>query len=255
MAPRLLSQVRSLANALLRRAGMQIMRVENLPETETSHLLSVLDRYAVDCVLDAGANRGQFARKLRRAGYTGWILSFEPVAEVFTQLCEAAQGDPKWRTFRLALGESAETKEIVVYEHSVFSSFHPVSEYARSVFGELRESRRERVEVCRLDGVVPEQQTQCGFRNLFLKMDTQGFDAAVFRGAAGILPQLRGLQTELPLLQVYDGGEDGFEFVRELTAQGFRISGMFPVNKDPQTLAVIEYDCVMVRHGGEDTSG
>ena len=38
---------------------------------------------AVDCVFDVGAHVGEYSTSLRRAGYSGDIVSFEPVSGSF----------------------------------------------------------------------------------------------------------------------------------------------------------------------------
>ena len=43
-----------------------------------------------------GANRGQYARRLRRTGFKGHIASFEPVPAVFEELRATAAEDPRW---------------------------------------------------------------------------------------------------------------------------------------------------------------
>src|SRR5437868_7811678 len=45
-------------------------------------LRHVLGKLSINCVLDVGANRGQFGTLLRGIGYTGWIISFEPIRPV-----------------------------------------------------------------------------------------------------------------------------------------------------------------------------
>src|SRR5829696_1677907 len=62
-----------------------------LLEEQVTAILRDLD---VNCVLDVGANVGQFGRKLRRGGYEGRIASFEPLAEFAAKLRRKAQKDP-----------------------------------------------------------------------------------------------------------------------------------------------------------------
>src|SRR5579871_2898133 len=68
------------------------------------HLQDLFEDLEIDCVLDVGANAGQYGQFLReQVGYRGLIFSFEPVSDTYSQLCTAAKGDPKWKTFCLAL--------------------------------------------------------------------------------------------------------------------------------------------------------
>jgi len=46
------------------------------------HLQALFARLKIDCVIDVGAHLGQFGRLVRRLGYEGTIISFEPVLAV-----------------------------------------------------------------------------------------------------------------------------------------------------------------------------
>ena len=61
------------------------------PDSDIGHFLTVLceDR-GIACVIDVGAHRGGFGQNLLRSGYTGKIVSFEPVLSFFTALTQVA---------------------------------------------------------------------------------------------------------------------------------------------------------------------
>ena len=40
----------------------------------------------IDLLLDVGANEGQYALRMRRAGFQGRIVSFEPLSDAFAAL-------------------------------------------------------------------------------------------------------------------------------------------------------------------------
>ena len=64
------------------RLGLDVQRY---PGSDPLHGLSLLLRHlAVDLVVDVGANDGGYARSLRRLGYAGQIVSFEPLAGPFS---------------------------------------------------------------------------------------------------------------------------------------------------------------------------
>ena len=56
-----------------------------------AHLLSHLRRSETDVVLDVGANSSQFALALFNAGFTGRIISFEPLSLAHAAFSEAVQ--------------------------------------------------------------------------------------------------------------------------------------------------------------------
>ena len=90
-------------------------------EPVQEHLAELFARTRPECVLDVGANAGQYGTLLRAHGYQGWIVSFEPVAGPFEQLREAAGRDRRWRVLPQALGARRERRRIAVAEVSQLS--------------------------------------------------------------------------------------------------------------------------------------
>ena len=152
----------------------------------SEHLLAeqvawVLRATEVNCVLDVGANVGQFGSALRKRGYTGRIVSFEPVRSAFARLSAAVADDPQWHAHRLALGSADGTAEIHT-DPRTLSSLLPASEFGRSWRHRLREGGTEPVTVRRLDGLFGEVTAGLPEVRAYLKLDTQGFDLEAFRG-------------------------------------------------------------------------
>lgn len=211
--------------------------------SHASQMRSIVEKFGIDLVIDVGANEGQFALALR-SFYGGEILSFEPVASAFEKLAAAAALDPAWQVRRLALGSRASTQAIHVAERSVFSSLLPANAYSARRFGQgTRAASTEVVSVRRLEDVLDEIRPAA--RRIFLKLDTQGYDTEVFRGAGNWLARVVALQSEVSLVAIYEGMPHWTDTVAVYEAAGFGVVAMFPVTQDAGR--VIEYDCLMTK--------
>ncbi len=216
-----------------------------LRHVHDEHLAWVLQRRQINVVLDVGANRGQFATTLRALGYTGRIVSFEPVAEFCRRLEERASLDPDWKVIRCAVG--AEPGVRTIHVAGRLTSLLPASEFGVEWKKKLEQPTGEEVLVRRLDEVLPEAVDGVADPRVFLKMDTQGFDLEVFRSAGGRVDQILGLQSEVPCLPLYDDMPGFADLVGAYEEAGFAISGLFPVTRHVRSMRLIELDLVMVR--------
>lgn len=226
--------------------GFDFIKRGHFDQSYGAHLLMVFGSRGIDCVLDVGANIGQYGRFLREIGYTGYIVSFEPVKSAYEKLVNVSEGDSKWICHNMALGDKAETLRINVFGDTQFSSFLEASDYSKAMWQDIRQYATEDVAVVKLDEVFDSIKSITGCRNFYLKLDTQGFDLSVFRGAGESLRDIHAMQSELSLISVYDGMESSFTGIEKYREAGFLISGLFPINIEP-SLAVIEYDCVLVK--------
>lgn len=73
---------------------------------------ALMEHLGIDLVLDVGANTGQYASSLRKAGYRAQIVSFEPLHRAYSRLARSAECDRRWRAVRLALG--ARDREAII---------------------------------------------------------------------------------------------------------------------------------------------
>ena len=209
--------------------------------------LGVLLRlYRVNCVLDVGAHKGQHARLLRSAGYTGRIVSFEPVPGVASVLARRAARDPAWEVRQLAVGREDGRQEMRVVPGTL-SSMLPATEFGASRYERLREPTAVTVDVRRLDGLLDELVHGIAEPRIMLKLDTQGFDLEAFAGLGDRVQDVVALQSEVALLSIYEHAPRMAEALATYEAAGFEVAGMYPVTRHRPTGRVLEYDCVMVR--------
>jgi FkbM family methyltransferase len=212
--------------------------------SELAFLKQLLADLAIDCVLDVGANRGQFATELRKIGYTGYIVSFEPVKREYLKLQAAFRKDARWRGYQLALGSSDEMKPIMIppYLTEMSSLLEPAA-HAR-VGGENYQT--EMVEVRRLDGVFASRLGDLPVSRIFLKMDTQGYDLEVFKGTSGCRTLIHGIQSELSVRPVYEGMPHYLEALDTYESAGFELDN-FSVVARRSDGALVEMNCFMRR--------
>ncbi|MEV1068429.1 FkbM family methyltransferase [Streptomyces sp. NPDC050263] len=217
------------------------------------HVAAMLELYGVNCVFDVGANTGQYAKGLRRHGYTGRIVSFEPTSQAFARLEAAASDDPDWRVYRCGLGREETTAEIHT-GWKTMNSLLPASDYGKGRYGRFAKPDTEEIRVRRLAEVMDEALDGLADPRPYLKMDTQGYDLEVFAGAGDRIAEFAGMQSEVAVLKLYEGSPGMGEAVAAYEAAGFGITGMYPVTREAGTGRVIEFDCVLMRADAAPTA-
>lgn len=220
-------------------------RVHQYPEVQA--LKRFLSAFDVDCLFDVGANRGQYATMLRKdVGYKGLILSFEPNPDVHDELARRAKSDPKWQAFNMALSDFDGTASFNIMAADQFSSLKSPSGAQEAIFADLNKVMRTVEMQCRrLDTLLPELRARHNFARPFLKMDTQGHDLAVCEGTGNALAEMLGVQTELGVRPIYEGGTGYRAMIEWLEARGFVPSAFFANNKGHFPL-LVEMDGIFV---------
>ena len=213
----------------------------------TLYLRRLFEYLAVDCVLDVGANTGQYAAWLRdEVGYNGLIVSFEPIPRHAQALAHLAKQKPRWVVNNYALGRTTGKQAFNITADTEFSSFLAPGGAEAGRFAGLNDViERVSVDVRTLDEVIPEICRDHGVRNVYLKLDTQGFDLEILRGGADVLDSLVGLQLEMSVRQIYDKAPCFQEAIAYLQDNGFIVSQFFPNNAGHFPI-LIEFDCYAV---------
>jgi FkbM family methyltransferase len=217
------------------------------PESsEWARLTRMLSAHGVTTVLDVGANTGQYAKNLQDAGFTGRIVSFEPVLEAHTELCRAARNNSSWTVAeRMAIGDRNGRAEIHVAGNLASSSLLPMLDSHSAAAPGSGFVATQSVPVARLDNVAP------GFLingdRVFVKIDVQGFEKKVLDGAPILLERAVGLQLELSLTPLYEGETLFQPMVDTLHESNFDLWGLIPGFVDNRTGRLLQVDAVFFK--------
>jgi FkbM family methyltransferase len=234
------------ARLIARSAAIEVPRLysERLWKRD---LVKQLQSRQVDVVLDVGSNSGQYAASLRRAGYQGRIISFEPLSEPFSILESRASKDSLWDCHRYALGDVDGTISINVAGNAgQSSSVLPMLKSHQSALPAANYIGTEEVPIYRLDSVAP--QILRSADAVFLKVDVQGFEKQVLDGSGSTVnDRCVGMQLELSFVPLYEGGMLVREALDLVYSLGFTLTGLLPCFTDLRDGRTLQADGIFFR--------
>jgi FkbM family methyltransferase len=223
------------------RAGLDVHRLDL---SHSASRVATLRRHRITVVLDVGANTGQYVDWLRSFGYHQRVVSFEPVPEVFEELRERLQGDELWLGVQAAVGAQSGTATMHVTHDSKCSSlltprriddYIPGAAVADSVEVALVSLDDQWDEFVRPDDRVA------------LKVDVQGFEAAVLDGVADHVQSVSVIEVEVSLSELYEGAAAPAELLGRLGQDGFNIVSLDRGFVDSETGQVLDIDVLFER--------
>lgn len=186
------------------------------PAVEHRELLASL---APDLLLDVGANRGQFSLVARATHPRVPIHAFEPQpgeAAIYRQLIASRPGVV---LHELALGDQPGEADLHISRRKDSSSLLPIGELQAKLFPSTEEVGTHRVKVVTLDSLKANWATA---KRILLKLDVQGFELGVLRGAPETLRQCAYVYAECSEVPLYTGQALYPEVAAFLAGHGFR---------------------------------
>lgn len=199
----------------------------------------------IDVTIDVGANRGQYALWLRSLGYKGRIISFEPVPETFAALAEAASHDRRWECHNVALGPTDGRAELLIAANSIGSSVYAPTDAHLRLVPEAAEVGRVKASMRSLASLWP--GLDCDGGRVFLKVDVEGYELDVLRGALPILDAVALMELEISLAPMYAGAPLLDTVLPWLTERGYRTVALEQNHEDGPTGQMMMVDGLFER--------
>lgn len=240
--------VKKLVSDILRPFGLKLVQIK--PQTSPEAALGrMLTFNRIDTVLDVGANEGQYANLLRKLGFAGRIISFEPWEPAHRRLQSAAKRDSHWTIApRCALGnEEGQICLNVSSNDGLSSSVLPMLDAHRRAAPDVITVGSEVVPITRLDtalhGLLPDEQ------RVFLKLDVHGYELEVLRGATKLFSKIVGAQLELCLVPLWQGQPLFGELTEFMLSEDYSMWGLLPGLADNSTGRLLQVDAIFFRDG------
>lgn len=190
------------------------------------HTMMGLKGLPIRSIFDVGANEGQFARSIVKHFPAAKLYCFEPLPQPFAILQKWAAGRPDTHVFNIALGDVPGSVPMYIHtDHTPSSSILRTTSLSTALYPVTARQEETMVAVRRLDDVVAELPRPPE-GDILVKMDVQGFEANVIRGARQFLAgAVRACIVEVSLDELYEGQGAFRDVFNELDPLGYRYAG------------------------------
>jgi len=231
---------------LSRSLGIDLKKY-NVQTSEAAKMQRLLAYHNIDLVFDVGANIGQYAKLLRELGYSGRIVSFEPLSSAYSQLKAVSKKDPLWEIApQTAIGNQEGEITINIAGNSQSSSALPMLDAHLESAPESAYSGSETVKLSRLD-TLAKDYIKSETKSIFLKIDVQGLEKQVLEGATAILPLVKGIKLELSLVPLYEGQVLFKEMIDIVEKLGYELYGIEPGFTAEKTGRMLQMDGIFFK--------
>lgn len=201
-------------------------------------------KYEFETIIDIGANKGQFAARFRVLFPEAWIYSFEPIPEVYDQLCKRFKSDSKFKAFNLGLGEQSGSIDFFQNEFTDSSSALPMKRLHKENFPRTSNEKQIQIKIDRLDEVM---KTIMMSYPILIKIDVQGFEEMVILGGKEALKKASIVIVEVSFYELYENQVYFKTIYDHMLSLDFSYRGNYEQLISPLDGCVLQADAIFVK--------
>ncbi len=234
------SSIQSIIRKTVNKTGFDIIRFK----PQVADIL--VSKYGINSIFDVGANIGQYALRKRKRGYVGKMISFEPLSDAFTELTKKTKNDPLWNAVNIGLADYDGEASINISQASVFSSMLNPAPLLNQIYPE--ESKyisKETITVCKIDSIFNDYYNPGD--KVFMKIDAQGYEENILKGAESSFEYITGMQLELSFVPHYESELIITQIVENLAKKDFTLVSLEPLSHNLSAGNLLQADGIFVR--------
>lgn len=214
------------SNQMARTSREFISRLGANIESPFPSIVRNLTEAKISNVIDVGANVGQFGLDIRRHGFKGQIVSYEPADKTFETLSHTAMRHKPWKAIKLGLGSVESQRTINISGNSgLSSSILDMGSLHLENFPDSAFVSQQLISVSTLDKQL--EHLRLKPHEIMLKMDVQGFESEVLKGASLSLSKIPLCYLEVSITPLYIGESSFLPILIELSKFGHQVIDVF----------------------------
>jgi len=151
----------------------------------------------IKTVIDIGSNKGQFSLLTRYYFPKAKIYSFEPQGRILSKQKKIFSNDSNIKFFQMGLGNEKCNKKFYVTNREDSSSFlEPKNTYVET----YKIKSFKKIKINKLENMINSDKLE---KNVLVKLDVQGFELEVLKGAKKLLNKIDYIITEMSYQNIY----------------------------------------------------
>ncbi len=234
-------------NKIIAFTGYKISNLKYNYDNELN-LIKSLNFFSVKSIIDVGANEGQFVLRLLKNNFKGNVISFEPITDAYKKLLINAEKNKKRISWHVAekcgLGSKNFSQDIFISHHSESSSLLKILPKHTDLKPLSKIISTEKIIIKKLDSFYDAVKKLD--KNIFLKIDTQGYELEVLKGAEKTLKLITALVVEVSLVKLYEKQPLWLDIVNFLKERNFIVWSVDRVMGDVSTGESYQLDITFV---------
>lgn len=203
-----------------------------------------LQNMNINTVIDVGAHKGEFALQLHQLLPTARFYCFEPLPDIFLELKANLKDLQTFTVFNFAIGDRQGELAMYRSDFSPSSSLLKMAELHQKSFPYTSGEKLETVKVKTLNQIGTEIRLE---DNILLKIDVQGYEDRVIRGASNIIERSKVVIVETSFFELYEKQVLFGDIYRLLNEQGFIYSGTWEETKSPIDGIPLQQDSIFIK--------
>ena len=194
--------------------------------------------------IDVGANRGMLTKTVNYFFPSCNIYSFEPIMACFYELKKLEKSILTLKTINCALSDYNGSAQFYENNYDYSSSLLKMNKRHVSAFPYSKETSAYKVSVYKLDFFGDIIKTVAPS---MLKLDVQGAELKVMRGAGIFLESINYILCEMSFVELYKGQPLVNEIIDYLYEKRFVLIDLLDFRRDPKNNELLQVDGIFKR--------